>query len=409
MHDLGLVLHFENVKRYDYYVLDPYWITYGVYQILTSALAGDNNGMVEMEQLEYIVNEEADKKERYRPANYQKIEYSNMKCRFLLEILNEFKLSFRMPDDSKFIIPDLLDTDEPKAISEPIRKATESIRFVYEYEYLPKFIMPRIIVETHRIYSAIWRTGCVLQNNGCTALISAYSNRISIVVTGEHRRKYEFMSVIRFRIDDINRDLSDQPAMLIPLPGTSEFADYEELLERQKDGEKHYTVFRPVKKRFVISMLLEGVASRDELREISQKLDLLNTKADTIIDKLDVHFDYLMQLPVNQNLQAELTAALDELNAQQTAKITAEFTKQISTVIAQHHGKLDDKIQDIYDDLHLAENTGVKLKLAVPLLNLIGLELSTEFDVKKWAEQMYQKHRKQIFNIIVNARGRDIG
>ena len=36
LHDLGLVLHFDKVKQYDYYVLDPYWITYGVYQILNS-------------------------------------------------------------------------------------------------------------------------------------------------------------------------------------------------------------------------------------------------------------------------------------------------------------------------------------------------------------------------------------
>lgn len=30
LHDLGLVLHFEEVRLAEYYVLDPYWITMGL-------------------------------------------------------------------------------------------------------------------------------------------------------------------------------------------------------------------------------------------------------------------------------------------------------------------------------------------------------------------------------------------
>jgi internalin A len=75
LHDLGLVLHFESVHLSEYYVLDPYWITYGVYQILTSKYAGELEGIVGMDNLDFIINEEEDKRQVYRSSNYVKINY----------------------------------------------------------------------------------------------------------------------------------------------------------------------------------------------------------------------------------------------------------------------------------------------------------------------------------------------
>jgi internalin A len=407
LHDLGIVLHFDKVEQYDYFVLDPYWITYGVYQILTSSYAGKEKGVVRMDKLEFIINEEEDKKERYRPANYRKITYTNQQSRFLVEILNEFKLCFCLPDHSQFIIPDLLSTNEPHTITEPIRKAGDSIHFVYEYAYLPKSTMPRIIVETHRIHSEIWRTGCVLQFNDCTALVTNFGNRISIIVTGEHKKKYEFMAVIRFLIDTINQDLPEKPNMMIPLPGTEVFADYEELLDRQKDGQETFTLYKPIKKQFGISVLLEGVASQAEVRHIIKNLDIIknevikiNKNVVTIIDKLDTHFEYLINLPDNQQIKENIHDAIEEMNAQQSSEIIKEIMKEIDTAVSQSKGELDHKLNEIYSDLKKTDDVQLKLKLAVPFINVLGINLETEFDVKSWAEKMYRKNELKIFKLM---------
>jgi len=140
LHDLGQVLHFDDLNLSEYYVLNPYWITYGAYQILTSKYAGEKNGIVSMDKLEYIVNEEKDKKESYQPVNYKKIKYSTNDRRFLIEILRQFKLCFCVPDGSQFIIPDLLETTEPLDITDPIRNSEKNIQFVYEYDYLPNLL-----------------------------------------------------------------------------------------------------------------------------------------------------------------------------------------------------------------------------------------------------------------------------
>ena len=82
----------------------------------------------------------------------------------------------------------------------------------------------------------------------------------------------------------------------------------------------------------------------------------------------------------------------------------------ITAAFEQSKGNIDRKLNEIYLDLQQTDQVGMKLKLAVPLLNLIGLQLETEFDVKKWAAQMVQKHKnKQIFHTILEARARSLG
>ena len=276
LHDLGLVLHFDDLNLSEYYVLDPYWITYGAYQILTSKYAGNEKGIVSTNKLNFIVNEEEDKKESYQSANYKKITYSPNESRFLIDILHEFKLCFRVLKGNHFIIPDLLDTSEPLNITNPIRNSDNHIQFVYEYDYLPSSVMPNVMVEMHDILKAMWRTGCVLQNNDCQALIAKYNNRISIIVNGEHKKKREFMAIIRYTIDLINQKLSNKPVRLIPLLGVKDgFADYERLLTREKNVKPNYIhdEDKPTEKYFSISDLLEGIPSDEEVNQI-RKVEL---------------------------------------------------------------------------------------------------------------------------------------
>jgi len=290
LHDIGLALHFDAINLSDYYVLNPYWITYGAYQILTSTYAGNMKGIVEMDQLDYIVNEEKDKNGSYQPADYKKIKYSPSDRRFLIDMLHEFKLCFRTPDGNRFIVPDLLDPTEPETITNPIRNLERSIQFVYEYDYLPKSTMPCIMVETHPMTVNRWRTGCVLRKNGCEALVTYYQNRIFIIVTGEYKKKREFMAVIRNIIDSINDKLGSKPIALIPLPGTTGgFALYERLLKREKDGKAYYIHDEdmPTEKQFLISELLEGIAGKDEVRNSRiQFYEQLSNLTDILIKRI---------------------------------------------------------------------------------------------------------------------------
>lgn len=416
LHDLGLALHFEDLNLSEYYVLDPYWITYGVYQILTSSYAAKQKGIVSMDNLEFIVNEEDEKKEAYKPANYQKITYTINQRRFLVDILNVFKLCYYLPGHKKFIIPDLLDTIEPINITKHIREASDAIGFVFEYEYLPKSVIPNIMVETHQIVLEKWRTGMVLKYDGCKTLISNYQNRLSIIVTGEYKKKREFMAIIRHVINSVNQELSDKPKMLIPLPGISAFAEYEVLLNRERKRKQYFILDedKPTEKQFEISMLLEGIPTQDEVRNISKKIDALlandkDMKCDLervlenqeeIKEKLDVHYQYLIKIPVNGNLKDEIVAAVKELNEQQSGEITEAVMEWIAIGFDQFDGEMDSKLKQIYTDLKKSDNVEMKLKLSVPLINLLGIELETKFDVKSWAKKMYSQYKVKLFKLM---------
>ena len=286
LHDLGIVLHFEDIHLAEYFVLDPYWITYGVYQIITSKYAAGQKGMVSMDKLSYVINEEEDKNEIYKPADFKKITYSTNERRFLVDILNRFKLSFYLPENRYFIIPDLLETTEPIDITQPIREDANTIRFVYAYDYLPKSVMPNFMVETHKLIKQMWRTGCVLEYNECKALVSSYENMLSIYVCGAHKKKREFMAIIRCVVDKINPEPGGQIKTLIPLDGTNDFAEYEVLLKREQRGKRIFIhdEDKPTEKEYEISSLLEGIPGQDEVSSISIKID-------KILEKVEVGFE----------------------------------------------------------------------------------------------------------------------
>ena len=277
LHDLGLILHFEHIDQElsEYFVLDPYWITYGVYQIVTSKYAGEQKGEVPMDKLEFIINEEEDKKKTYKPSDFRKVTYTQNERRFLVEILHQFRLCFYLPDRSHFILPDLLDTNEPKEYTIPLRESKDRIDFIYDYEYLHKSIIPFFLVDSNRIIKHRWRTGCIISKSNCEALISSYDNQLLITVCGQNKQKRELMSVIRYLVDSINKKLNLNPNKLVPLPEGFGNADYDELLEMEVDDQEYYKIYKPVKKEFEISKLLEGLSHESKLALVVKNIESL--------------------------------------------------------------------------------------------------------------------------------------
>lgn len=72
----------------------------------------------------------------------------------------------------------------------------------------------------------------------------------------------------------------------------------------------------------------------------------------------------------------------------------------IASALDHAAGRLDDKLEEIYTDLKKTDNVQMKLKLAVPFINLFGITLETEFDIKSWATKMYEKHELKIFKLM---------
>ncbi len=91
--------------------------------------------------------------------------------------------------------------------------------------------------------------------------------------------------------------------------------------------------------------------------------------------------------------------AIKEINTQQTTAISEGIMQGIAIAINQSIGDLNNRLTEIYTDLKKTNDVQMRLKLAVPFINMLGVNLEAEFDIKSWAAKMYEKHKSKIFTL----------
>lgn len=105
LHDLGNVLNFDDpaapYELRDTNILNPEWVTGGVYKILNNNGLLQAGGRLELEQLGTILDDHR----RYPPERQ----------RFIIEMMRKFELCFDFPDSQplRLLIPELLPKNEP--------------------------------------------------------------------------------------------------------------------------------------------------------------------------------------------------------------------------------------------------------------------------------------------------------
>jgi hypothetical protein len=175
-----------------------------------------------------------------------------------------------MENEKKILIPDLLDKNTPAKECENFINAPEKLCLIYDYDYLPNYVIPRLIVEMKKDIELVWRTGVILNckaSISARALVFSSENQIRIIVTGDYKEKRSYLSVIRLFIDNINEAFTIKPLMLIPLPGHEKYyAKYQQLIKMEKAGEKIYKDW-DIEKEFVINKLLDAIESIEEVLE----------------------------------------------------------------------------------------------------------------------------------------------
>lgn len=263
LHDLGVMLNFrEDERLQDTHVLKPQWVTEGIYAILNSPLLADKKGELRVRDLKTIL-----------PAK----DYPVSMHPFVLDLMKKFELCFTFPDeDMHYLIPELLDIQEPEAAAE--FKAEECLNFRYEYEVLPEGLLPRFIVRTHGLIEDEfrWRTGVILRFEEGRALVKAdlVDKKVFIHVSGKTEARRRLLAVIRSDFERIHSDLKFKPAEMVPLhEHPDEAVTYEDLLVFEKDGMPAFPkvigkkVVQVDVKELLNGVDLEGTRRREDKRE----------------------------------------------------------------------------------------------------------------------------------------------
>ena len=278
LHDLGIVLNFQDDPRLeDTNILNPDWVTNGVYKILNSNELFQNKGILEWDMLDRILVGK---------------EYPKQKYRFIMDMMRKFELCYKFdePSDRKYLIPDLLPKGELAT-----GDWTGALAFQYHYNVLPNSIISRFIVRMQSFVQPdlYWRTGVMPAHEKNEALVNAdiEDKKIFIWIRGPEHTRRDFLSKIRGQFDSIHDTISAiQADEKVPVPDHPEIVvDYKHLLRLQAMGESSF-VPEGLGEKVDVRRLLDGVESHEDLEKgwLSEPVDRAVGRIERELPPVDV-------------------------------------------------------------------------------------------------------------------------
>lgn len=321
LHDLGVVLNFQEDRRLrDTNILNPDWVTNGVYAILNYEPLSKNGGVLDVNVLNSILSPN---------------KYPEKKHNFIIDMMQKFELCFEFEGKRDvFLIPELLPKDQP----EFVWPFEESISFQYQYDFLPTSVISRFIVRTRNlisksIHTPYWKSGVVLEDEDNKALVIADRNdkRINIWVAGYKYKKRSFLAIICFHLKHIHGTIAKINATeMVPCICKSDCSHrfrYRTLIEMEKKGK--LTAFCEETYADVsIKKLLDGIrVSLDELNEIQEHYKSPKLKGDS---SMETRQKRLKQLKENLDLEYEKLSEFEkELSIVANAPAKFEIKQRI--------------------------------------------------------------------------------
>ena len=271
LHDLSVIIAFEELSDFDMGILNPHWITDGIYTIISSNSLEKNKGYIKINEIQQELDKAHPKK------------YTN-KARFIIESMMQFELCHLVGSSKShtYLVPNLL----PNEIKDRSLKFGKNlIRFQFKYNnLLPPALFPKFLVRMNSQITSDkrWRTGAILTDANLDVQarveLDSVAKEINIVVSGTQTR--DFFSVIRHNIRSLNTPSVEALGVreLVPLQaeGCSEYVDYEELIGLELMAKTEYTSGK-LRKSFSVSKLLNGIESRDETeRSLARQREEIN-------------------------------------------------------------------------------------------------------------------------------------
>ena len=195
-------------------MLNPYWVTAGVYALINRAATSRAEGRAPLRR------HREDHRSAAAAGGLRREDYP-LDARLPARPDEKVRVCFPFPgDDSRYLVPELLDKQEPAEAAEFDRQVPQ-LRVPLHGG--ARGLLPRFIVRTHVLSEGRprWRTGVILQFEGNLALVKADAaeRQVTISVRGsspDGRRR--LLAVIRSDFDHIHSDLKGKPQEMVPVP-----------------------------------------------------------------------------------------------------------------------------------------------------------------------------------------------
>jgi Leucine-rich repeat (LRR) protein/GTPase SAR1 family protein len=252
-HDLGSILHFQEDQTSPLYktvILKPKWGTDAAYKVLDNNQVKQNLGKFTTIELKQI---------------WQDAEYKDMQSE-LLELMLKFKLCYPLPNaKNTYIAPQLLDANQP----EYSWNDSDNLLLNYEYNFMPRGILTRFIVEMHKYIDEpnVWLTGVLLKRDDTWAEVTETYDRREIKIRLSGKNKRDFLAVITHQLDEIHDSFKQlKVKKLIPCNcdvckdnQNPHFYDLNKLRERLANRKDDIECDKPPYNQVKVSSLIDDV------------------------------------------------------------------------------------------------------------------------------------------------------
>ena len=188
---LGIVMHFPDLPFLTDFVLNPRWLTYGVYTIMYSEKARAAHGKLREADLVSIL-----KKANLTIPNGHALKYPADKCSYIASAMEAFRVAYRL-GTGELVIPALLPPEQPEHDFQP----DGALTFRFDFGgFLPRHIVPALIAEYSKDIKQlrggeiVWQNGVLLRprHHDAEALVRAdyHARNLDLWVKGSDAPVY---------------------------------------------------------------------------------------------------------------------------------------------------------------------------------------------------------------------------
>ena len=342
LHDLGVVVA-HGLERdapsanREITLLDPNWLTGAIYTLLNSPTVRDQAGEFGRAQMEDLLD----------PAIYPKNWHE-----FILGMMQdpEVGLCFELPgtDHERYLVPEALPASEPDLLG---IWPPNSLRFLYQYSFLPPGLIPRFIVQAHQNLTDTptrWRTGVLLGAAGCKVLVRGDRDRrrIDIHVAGPAELQRAALNVVLNDLEHVhglNPEIGAKAR--VPLPDQPKVSvSYGHLLDmEEKYGPEYELHPEEADRAYTVRELLEGVRRDGQSHRKGEKTTVTNIEV-----KIGDNATFSGDFAVGEKIQNSFNKAGGAASPEETKALLQQLAEQVAKVAEKLP---EEKAAEVADDL----------------------------------------------------------
>jgi internalin A len=200
-HALGVALNYGSDARLrDATVLNPRWVTEGIYKLLRAGVDGDT-AVLSWDRVARTLPDDEDAMRRY-----------------LVALMQRFDLAFPLGDTGDaWLVPQRLPEETPELDGFAPQNGEEVVLLRFAYPVVPEGLLPRFIVRTYPLSEGPeggdalprWSRGVALQQGDARALVRVdmEERQVNVTVCGEQGARLELLGVIQADLRTIHGDI----------------------------------------------------------------------------------------------------------------------------------------------------------------------------------------------------------